>query len=1617
LLLEKKKLKKFLSLTAIIIAILMAYSNEALSQLETTERTHFIVLIRDTGLMNDGYVAKKMIVPTLPKLLFEGGAVLGDEGSSLNPPLPVYHSDRDHISVVFVAVHTDNRASTECKSNPALSVSPQHFFQWQSVEQGQDQEAFTQSLSQWIDMDCRAQGNVSSSVLAETMSLPYVHSKLADEGYGDLQFSRTILVLLGNDAYYGGALPSRELFLLKREHNVRDIETAARSIEAVNSAFHIVTPPDWVFTINHRNYQFERGNTRTGYTLKYRLAEVLPLDTNVDNYIDYSKQVQLDRVAISNDKLQLVQQQGGKGVGLRLLPSDRLRPDKIELSFADQSGGDWQIGQYRLPPSIVIDIADCIKCELRADGVIYVPLLGVVIDDFYLTPNAPELSAGQIRFKVRFRYNANEVYDHHYVDTDWKTVDIQPVKPFVIPKSWLFPKIVLDNKNLADEYDSSHSEDGLTQKFARERIVARRKKIEMTILGFLVGFFIAILLVVLYKIFHKFAYRRPFQPVLDWNRAKKIDIDFDQQPGARLLVGIVNFKNEGRIPWFGRLVGNKDYPDYKVEFSLRYRNEQLKEGGFSLSDGVPLGFRGVGENAELMREIEHRVSHETPIYIFLATDVIRDFEDHQSISGSRTVTFGGEGKDFQISVDLWRGKKRLATKTIEFDIDLIPEQAKPPLVTYHPAVNNLEFKKSERVEIGTFKFESQAGHHFAHSFEDKFNLRSYKDNLPLANDNAVALSDGKVVVLPFKTSDVDLAVLCDGEVIPNPEPPSQDYSFNLLGEFAPGSKASNHWFSLCRDSTRADLHLEIIQSKKTHRIHWDQQEHPICRLVKDRIVKAKGELLDQDVLELPPYFIEFDADTPESTVFKIHIGNTGKAGLGWIKANLDLALNFKRSVRGGLKLKKGYRIEDSLVPVDNRILIKEGDEPEIILVQVDAAIAIEDIVGGRIDPDGGLIEARLDIEVQDDEGARENRPPRERHLVIRAPIGLEKLPHQNWLCIDFGTSAIVAAIGLGDEPYILPLQKVVSRHDDALNFEDYDLDNTESGTEFLPSPVICDADLRQKAAQDSKIRRGFPRYQPASLRPGDPDFIGLPATMRGLREYSGRVIYSLKSWLAQPSDTILLQDTAEFEKEDGEKVERNRLPLEEMVESGFAALAEGYITAFDVFEKGGQVILSHPNTFTDFHKQKLHDIAWRALNQRLGIALPERIRLISESDAVAYHYCRQRMSNNQQRTGWERLLVYDFGAGTLDLSLVHVHWSREGVYPKKWQVENRLGVPIAGNHIDRLLARLVDQCLKDESVLNPAIFEYRYPVVGQLRGDDREKANRRLAAYRLWQAIRQTKHAWDGKEPFRVRVGAMGATELIFYKGGDVPAGDVDKPSIEQSGDEFYLRIPSQTVHDYPLLQEFIEFVTDTVVDELLQGIAAKEVDTVVVSGRGALWSGLRDRVWGKFPDSCEKPDLTDGNHVKSAVVSGAIAWQSLTEVQEEGDEKEPRLAILREDDKILVPEEDWESEEIKENGIDLRATSTFSLVQVSHQHPDPRKDLNSLRCHFYIQLEQYRLKWKWGNDPRLFVRREGKTIRVENAQGEGYDFKALGLNSRFTSIPPWPIGGDGVLPPKELYY
>lgn len=512
--------------------------------------------------------------------------------------------------------------------------------------------------------------------------------------------------------------------------------------------------------------------------------------------------------------------------------------------------------------------------------------------------------------------------------------------------------------------------------------------------------------------------------------------------------------------------------------------------------------------------------------------------------------------------------------------------------------------------------------------------------------------------------------------------------------------------------------------------------------------------------------------------------------------------------------------------------------------------------------------------------------------------------------------------------------------------------------------------------------------------------------------------------------------------------------MDKVIISGYAALAEGYITYFDEFKKGGQIVLSYPNTFTIFHQRKLHDIAWKALRVPLGISLPERIRLISESDAVAFSYCQQRRLNKEYVTReHERLLVYDFGAGTLDLSLISITWGEESTYPETWQVENRLGVPIAGNYLDSLLARLIDGLLDGLLRSNETlkkIFEYSYPLVGrELKGEAGEQSEHRQCIHQLWEEIRLTKQgneahhqvAWDGKGYFQVKVGELGAIRTV-KKVGSEPI-DVDKASlakldvgdgafIEIKDDKsrdvigFWLNIPAKLVHNYKPLQVFIEFVTETIINEVLDvaeiglgSIGEKQgsVNTLVISGRGALWPKLHEKVVGRFPKLDDKPKKGDSQQVKNAVVRGALAWQKLADfVQIKEPKRHSQLAVLCMPSQRLVPESEWK------NGseVSLKGTSYFKLMEVGIKNPKKEDlDSKSLRRHFDAVLDEFHVDPLWVEDRRLFIERQeeegmvGQTVVVlSNSLGEKRRCSMVGAVGGITSTErPWPVGNPLLRP------
>jgi hypothetical protein len=208
---------------------------------------------------------------------------------------------------------------------------------------------------------------------------------------------------------------------------------------------------------------------------------------------------------------------------------------------------------------------------------------------------------------------------------------------------------------------------------------------------------------------------------------------------------------------------------------------------------------------------------------------------------------------------------------------------------------------------------------------------------------------------------------------------------------------------------------------------------------------------------------------------------------------------------------------------------------------------------------------------------------------------------------------------------------------------------------------------------------------------------------------------------------------------------------------------------------------------------------------------PTHIRLLSESDAVAYHYCSQRMKQSP-RDGRERLLVYDFGAGTLDLSVISLEWNRDPFYPRKWAVESRLGVPVAGNHLDEILGRIVDEMLRDPQIMQgPGFaFTYPFPVVAEAPANGGFSPKYRETVLRLHRDLKEAKHQWDGSAPFTVRVGGLkGAWGVVRSDSANLLPETLSCPALPglfADGDFVMLSIPARVIHDHPRVVEFIDF-------------------------------------------------------------------------------------------------------------------------------------------------------------------------------------------------------------------
>jgi hypothetical protein len=1489
-------------------------------------------------LIDDSLDAQQMMEPGAPPIIPAILEALFEQGGRTD--FPVLRPGRDRLSLVFFTIH---KVSTGCNGTKrTMSASLEGLFEGISMASAPSADELRLTLDNQLSQSCRFRGYLSPINTAPKSALPFVQRWLSK---GSL-YQRTVIVLLTNSLTNTGA-PARELESYQVRYGVTDVSEAIELAQVTAAKIQVVDHSEWRRQVGRFALTFH---------------EALPV-AQVDDAVVYSSTMRVEPRAFSQAALRLVADRP-----TALLRADGFTPVSLSLRFADAHGEPWQVGDKTAPSEVRLDLQSCRPptCSRDANGVT-VQLLEAALPGSTVPAESPELQNGVVRLKAGFRLNAPGLYEALFAETSEKTVLIVAAPPPIVrgPLLWPFP-VQLGNRGLTAWYPG---EGELTREQARQRIETAFARRSAAVLAVLVAA-VALLMVRLV--------RRRFEPVLEWQGRESIELSFGER-GNRVLVGRMIVRNRAAKSLLSRL-GLETSPRRRVK--LTAVAQDLNALGLLTEPGCILGFAAEEGNPDLTGgPLEIEISDGRELFLFLAGEKVVDVSPshiRRSAAGypewTRSVSIA-----VQAHWGVARGQRPgSAACTATIELRGLPQPAAVPRVAFQPASVALHFAKGSRLEIGRFVFLSNATRHFAVPFRGTYNAKLRRGEKTVGGEPvALERSEVEIVADPGRTRPIALAaiLLCDGKIVPHPDATSESYAVTLLGPTASNSSLGPHPFDLGRDLHRAELQLGFLHSQQAWEVYWEEE---LGRFgVKGSAAGAAEEspTFTDGSLSLAPQEIRFERRSDATYVLlTLRIGNSATAGSGRVEATLQshlevspAAIHVKSEAKHDDLL--GFRDPNSEA-IQRRldIVVSAGD------TQVDVDLIFRTSPLARIPKavvDAGACRALVRGSFVVADGQDENST-KQMSLMLMLPLRIEQLPDSSWLCIDFGTSAIAATIGsvAGKDLHSLDLQQVswTGFPEDCL--AKVDPGNSEARTKLLPSSIILDGDIRKGR---NGAHPGTP-YAQGSTVVEDPAFLALPAQSAQMRGPEvTRVVHSIKTWLTRQRNELPLAEAIRCQPRGAELLPRTRLPLDEILQAMFSSLVEGYLAPDQLTAE--QVVLTHPNTFTRFHRDRLRRIAFQALSRSISFPRPERIHLMSESDAVAYYYCHlaSRGHAPRPRQKLQTLLIYDCGSGTLDLSLIQVLWSLEELVPLKWTVRSRIGVAVAGDYLDETLLRIIHERLLAFEAQGKCRYEAHHPLVALRERPGNEKEHRQSVS-EFGGAIRRAKQIWKGDGDFEVTVGLRGIPSRSIVDPESVgshlagPAsGGASLGFASADVAPIVLRLAADTIHAHPRLAAFRQFVTVDVIDELLAGAARpvegsphgslgtgrgcdpSEIDVVLVAGRGALWPGLREAIWERFPEA-EQPQLSN-EEMKHCVATGAVAWHEFGERLESFDLSPAGiLGLLHNEDAAFVPMSEW-SRPTRLVG------PTFRFAQVNCQTPNPAVDLDkrakTLRRHFYVPLAE----------------------------------------------------------------
>lgn len=623
--------------------------------------------------------------------------------------------------------------------------------------------------------------------------------------------------------------------------------------------------------------------------------------------------------------------------------------------------------------------------------------------------------------------------------------------------------------------------------------------------------------------------------------------------------------------------------------------------------------------------------------------------------------------------------------------------------------------------------------------------------------------------------------------------------------------------------------------------------------------------------------------------------------------------------------------------------------------------------------------------ILDDESKKEGRIP------ISWQLHLE--PNPEWLCVDYGSSAIVCRY----DNEILDLKKQKDSIFRKAEDGKFRLDTIEGKTPFLSSDIVLhtvrdtsQSTLCSQQGKDddvpylnlsvclsptSSLIKNDVRTQLPCLKilvgneflPQKPDFM----TFRYTRsDENGKVgTIEAKDAMARDEQSCILRISSIFN-------------------DAYAALFKYFILPESRDKSINKLVLTYPNTYTPAHLKVLERIAHETFPKvRDGY-----LKFVSESDAVSAYYLQNWDSFNKgkQIADDETVLVYDMGAGTLDITLFKKHLNKCGKI--EVNILGKIGTGKAGNYLDYLISEIIDDKVPG-AIRGPK-------TVSTTSVPDVQTLNERLD-------VKQT------------------------VKDNIKPNLKPDK-ELTCGASSFN----SSVILEDQRFKDFLKQVTSGILSQLLAyvGDSSLKIDTVLMSGRScrldALQKALRESLSGiGCPNARIVKFKSSGDKEKTVVVEGAMARAALFSSLESPVQILSRrlyasygliyqklggsyhyTELLKSSDLPFNTDntnlEDFEGKNVTAKGT--ASAGTIKLIQTYLSPEDTEKAYNAGDLEFISEMEEYDMADFDGKD-ELNVKlkldyKNNISLYVNGRISIGSSPKGVDLSSEITKRSIWPV-------------